>query len=85
MEKRFVEREIYSVDRMYVMMPCEVVAEGQNWIVTKRPEFYEGKQEADSTMLSTMESEHAVFLITQSKQSLKQSAKSTVMNTLERM
>ena len=47
MEKRFVEREIYSVDRMYVMMPCEVVAEGQNWIVTKRPEFYEGKQEAD--------------------------------------
>jgi hypothetical protein len=47
MEKRFVERAVYGAEGLYVKTPCEVIAEGQNWIVTKRPEFYDGKQEAD--------------------------------------
>lgn len=47
MEKRFVERSVYSVGDVYVKTPCEVIAEGQNWMITKRTEFYDGKQEAD--------------------------------------
>lgn len=46
MEKRFVDCKVWFKSG-YRMMPCEVVAEGQNWIVTKRPNFDEGKQVDD--------------------------------------
>ena len=43
MEKRFVDCKVWFKGD-YVMMPCEVIAEGQKWIVTKRPFFDEGEQ-----------------------------------------
>jgi len=46
MEKRFIDYKVWFKSS-HKMMPCEVVAEGQNWIVTKRPNFYEGKQVDD--------------------------------------
>ena len=42
-----VERMVYNMKNQKVAMQCEVIAEGNNWIVTERPHFIEGKREAD--------------------------------------
>ena len=46
MEKS-VERMVYNIRNQKVPIHCEVIAEGNNWIVTKRPYFSEGKRERD--------------------------------------
>ena len=46
MEKRFIDCSVWFKST-FKLIPCEIIAEGQDWMVTKRPEYVDGNHVRD--------------------------------------